>query len=294
MDYYELKLKITPNTEINRDVLSALLADIGFESFVESEKGLNAFVPEKNYSQETFSEVLENFPLQDIDIQYQVEFVKSRDWNEEWEKHFFQPIIIDNQAIIYSSFHKNIPELSYNIVIDPKMAFGTGHHATTALMVSYLLELDLRDRSFLDMGCGTAVLAILAKMKGANPVTAIDNDEWAYENSLENIRLNGTPDIQVVLGDATLLDKDNYDIIFANINRNILLNDIHRYAECMHPGSSLFMSGFYLEDKEIITEECQKRQLQFVSYKEKENWIAMHFRLPVNRSPVTNHKKNEG
>jgi ribosomal protein L11 methyltransferase len=277
MNYYELKLTLIPNTEINRDIMAALLAEIGFESFVESDKGMDAYVPEKLYSEEKIAELLETLPLPDTSVKYHIELVKSRDWNEEWEKNFFQPIIIDNQVVIHSSFHQNIPELPYDIVIDPKMAFGTGHHSTTTLMVSYLLELDLQNKSFLDMGCGTAVLAILAKMKGAGPVTAIDIDEWAYENSLENIRLNHTPTINVELGDADLLGKNRYDIIFANINRNILLNDIPVYASCMHSGSSLFMSGFYREDRNVIREKCTEHQLQFVGYKEKDDWVAVHF-----------------
>jgi ribosomal protein L11 methyltransferase len=157
------------------------------------------------------------------------------------------------------------------------MAFGTGHHATTSLMVSYLLELDVENKSFLDMGCGTAVLAILAKMKGANPVTAIDNDEWAYENALENVFLNNTPAIKVKLGDASILGKQDYDIIFANINRNILLNDIPAYAQSMNLGSSLYVSGFYMEDLTIITEKCKEYKLKFVSSKENDNWAAAHF-----------------
>jgi ribosomal protein L11 methyltransferase len=277
MNYYELKLTVTPHTEINRDVLSALLADIGFESFMESESGLDAYVPENRYSEEAIAGVLANLPIPDTTVRYHIEYIKSQDWNEEWEKHFFQPIIIDNQVVIHSSFHKDIPELPYDIIIGPKMAFGTGHHATTHLMVSCLLELDLTSKSFLDMGCGTAVLAILARLRGADPVMAIDMDEWAYENSLENIRLNHTPDIQIRLGDAGLLGKERYDVIFANINRNILLNDIPVYARCMHSGSSLFMSGFYQEDLEMIREQCEKHSLRFVSCKEKNNWTAVHF-----------------
>ncbi|MDR0682138.1 MAG: 50S ribosomal protein L11 methyltransferase [Dysgonamonadaceae bacterium] len=277
MDYYELKLTIHPNTEVNRDVVSSLLAEIGFESFLESEQGLDAFVPEKFYSEKKIVEVLEKFPLPDTHIQYQIGYKKDQNWNEEWEKNFFQPIIIDNQVVIHSSFHKNIPKLQYEIVIDPKMAFGTGHHSTTELMVSCLLELDLKGKSFLDMGCGTAVLAILAKKKGASPVIAIDIDKWAYENSLENIRLNHTLDITVKSGDATLLGEDVYDVIFANINRNILLKDIPVYASCIHSGSSLFMSGFYRDDLAIIEEECKKHHLRPVSYKEKDNWVAVRF-----------------
>ena len=278
MDYLELKISLSPNMELSRDVISALLAEIGFESFVESDTGLNAYVAEKSFSEEAISEVVENFPLPDVVVRYEVELIKSHNWNEEWEKNFFQPIVIQNQVIIHSSFHKDIPPFPYDIVIDPKMAFGTGHHSTTSLMVSYLLEQNLEGESLLDMGCGTAVLAILAYKRGAT-VMAIDNDEWAYENSLENIRINRASDIQVRLGDASLLGEDRYDFIFANINRNILLNDIPFYAACMQPNASLFLSGFYKEDLKIISEACQKQSLELTGYKEDNNWVAAKFVL---------------
>jgi ribosomal protein L11 methyltransferase len=175
-------------------------------------------------------------------------------------------------------------------VIDPKMAFGTGHHSTTSMMVAYLLEQNLENKSVLDMGCGTAVLAILAHKKGAKPVVAIDNDEWAYENALENVRINQASGIQVKLGDAVLLginchsaldaespDNECFDFIFANINRNILLNDIPVYSACMKPGASLFMSGFYKEDLAIIADACQKQSLQLAGYKEDNRWVAAEF-----------------
>jgi ribosomal protein L11 methyltransferase len=277
MDYYTLHLTLNPNTEIHRDVLSAELGEVGFESFVETDLGLNAFIPEKLYSEEKIDNLLKNLPLPDISVQYYVEHVKSRNWNEEWEKNFFQPLIIDNQVVIHSSFHKNIPQLPYDLVIEPKMAFGTGHHETTGLMISYLLEQDLSERSFLDMGCGTAVLAILAKKKNADRVMAIDPDEWAYKNALENVHLNRISGITIFQGDAGSMGKDAYDFIFANINRNILLNDIPVYARCMNKGSSLFMSGFYCDDTDIIYEKCKENQLQWISFKEKNNWTAVHF-----------------
>ena len=281
MNYIELKLTLTPNTELNRDLLSALLGEIGFESFVDSNEGLDAYIREDLFSEESLKGVLESLPLPDTRTRYHFKKVEDKNWNEEWEKHFFNPIIIDNRVVIHSSFHENIPDLQYPIVIDPKMAFGTGHHATTSLMVSFLLELNPEKKSFLDMGCGTAVLAILARKKGAFPVKAIDIDSWAYENSLENIRLNHTSDIEVEKGDAALLGKEKYDYLFANINRNILLNDIRIYVESMNDQASLFMSGFYKEDVDAIREECEKHHLYFVSYKEKNNWVAMHFEKRV-------------
>jgi len=277
MNYIELKIKLTPNSDINRDVISGLLAEIGFESFVESDNGLNAYVAEKSFSEDAVEDALKNFPLPGVAVQYETEQIESRNWNEEWEKNFFQLIIIQNQVIIHSSFHKDIPSLPFNIVIDPKMAFGTGHHSTTSMMVSYLLEQDLKGKSLLDMGCGTAVLAILAHKKGAKPVVAIDNDNWAYENALENIRINKVSGIQVCSGDANLLGKERYDFIFANINRNILLNDIPTYAACMNPGASLFMSGFYEEDLVVISDACRKQSLKPVDYKKDNNWVAAQF-----------------
>ena len=279
MNYYELKIVLSPNTETNRDVLAALLAEIGFESFTESENGLDAYVSEKNYSEEAISGLISDIPLIDTEISYSANYVEAQDWNEEWEKNFFQPIIIDDKCVIHSSFHKDIPTLSYDIVIDPKMAFGTGHHETTSLMVSYLLQTELENKSFLDMGCGTAVLAILAKMRNSGRTLAIDNDEWAYQNSLENVQLNHTEEVEVLLGDAGLLGKEKFDIIFANINRNILLNDIHIYVSCLNPGGELYMSGFYTEDLDIISEECKKNGLRLIDNKVKNNWTAARFCL---------------
>ena len=275
MNYYEIKFIIEPNTEVNRDVLAATLAELGFESFSENSSGIDAYIPEKLFDEERIKTCIADFPLENTSLNFTSSFVETKNWNEEWEKNFFRPIIIKDQCVVHSSFHENIPQLRYDIIIDPKMAFGTGHHETTSLMIAYLLDTDVRNKSFLDMGCGTAVLAILAKMKGASPVVAIDIDEWAYNNSNENIRLNNTPDIDVQLGGAELLGKDTFDIIYANINRNILLNDIHIYSSCMKSGSELFMSGFYFEDMEMIIDECRKNKLRFISYIEKNNWIAI-------------------
>ena len=277
MNYYEVTFSSTPPSEICHDVLASLLGEIGFESFTETEDGnMSGYIPEKLFDAKKIINVIENFPM-DAQIEHQTNLIVSQNWNEEWEKHFFQPILIEDECVIHSSFHKDIPQVKYDIVIDPKMAFGTGHHETTSLMLSLLLTIDLAGKSFLDMGCGTAVLAILASMKGADPILAIDNDEWAYNNSVENVQLNNTQNIQVQHGDADLLGETSFNVIFANINRNILLNDICRYAGCLLSQGELYMSGFYTEDMPIIQEECEKNGLIFDSFISKNNWVAVKF-----------------
>lgn len=178
--------------------------------------------------------------------------------------------------MIHSTFHTDVPKAEYDIVINPQMAFGTGHHETTSLIIGELLDSELQGKSLLDMGCGTSILAILARMRGAAPCTAIDIDEWCVRNSIENIELNQVTDITVEQGDAAALaDKGPFDIVIANINRNILLNDMKQYVACMHPGSELYMSGFYVDDIPVIREEAERNGLSFVHYKEKNRWAAV-------------------
>jgi ribosomal protein L11 methyltransferase len=182
--------------------------------------------------------------------------------------------------VIHSTSHKDVPQAEYDIVINPRMAFGTGHHETTSLVVEALLEADLTGKSLFDVGCGTSILSILARMRGAMPVTAIDTDTWCVENSKKNIALNGVTHITVELGDVNLLKgKDPFDVIVANINRNILLNDMKHYAACMKPCAELYVSGFYTEDIPVIREEAEKQGLRFELYKEKNNWAIVKFTL---------------
>ena len=279
MNYYEIQFTYTSpsiENEIINDVLASELGEIDFESFTENEKGLLAYISDKSYDAKQLTDRLTSFPLENVSIQYAVSFIEGKDWNEEWEKNYFKPIRIGNDCIIRASFHEPEPGFTYNIIIDPKMAFGTGNHETTYLMISELLQLDLSEKDVLDMGCGTAVLAILARIKGAKRVVGIDIDEWAFNNALENIKLNQTEDIQIILGGAEKTDAlSAFDIIFANINRNILLNDIKYYTSVMKPDAILFMSGFYKEDIPVIEAECNKNGLQLVSYTEKNNWVAI-------------------
>ena len=278
MNYYELRFTYQSpiETEILNDVLAAELGEIGFESFTQDEQGLQGYISDQLYDEAVLKETLAAFPLEETTIHYVCTPVESKDWNEEWEKNYFKPIRIGNDCLIRASFHEPEPGYTYTIIIDPKMAFGTGNHETTYLMISWMLEEQLAGKRLLDMGCGTAVLAILARMKGAEKVVAIDIDEWAYTNALENIRLNHTAEIEVALGGAERIAAfAPFEVIFANINRNILLQDMHHYAEALQPAGQLFMSGFYLEDLPVIAEECQRNGLRVEGYKERHNWVAV-------------------
>lgn len=259
MKYFEFVFRTHPCTETVNDVLAAVLGEAGFESFMECEGGLTAYIQQSLCDETSIKNAIADFPLPDTEITYTYTEAEDKDWNEEWEKNFFQPIVIGDRCVIHSTFHHDVPKAEYDIVINPQMAFGTGHHETTSLIIEELLDSELKDKSLLDMGCGTSILAILARMRGARPCTAIDIDEWCVRNSIENIELNGVNEIAVSQGDASsLVGKGPFDVIIANINRNILLNDMRHYIACMHPGSELYMSGFYIDDIHAIREEAEK------------------------------------
>lgn len=278
MKYFEVTFTAQPCNEIVTDVLSALAGEIGFESFVECEGGVQAYIQQSLFDENALKEMLANFPIPDTKITYTITEPEDKDWNEEWEKNFFQPIVIDNRCVIHSTFHHDYPHAEYDIVINPQMAFGTGHHETTSSILGELLDADLKGKSVLDMGCGTSILAILASMRGADPVTAIDIDDWCVNNSRDNIALNHISNITVELGDASLLKgRKPFDIIIANINRNILLNDMAAYAACMHKESELYMSGFYVEDIPAIREKAESLGMTFVHHREKNRWVAVKF-----------------
>ncbi|MDD6211160.1 MAG: 50S ribosomal protein L11 methyltransferase [Bacteroidales bacterium] len=278
MIYLEFNFQFDKNEEIAADILAAELAETGFESFERNDKNLLAYVRENNFQEADFKNKLKNFPLEDINISYTQTQINETDWNQEWEKNYFQPIIIDDKCIIRSSFHKIEKPAQFEIIIDPKMAFGTGHHETTHLMLNELLTLPLENKTLLDMGCGTAVLAILASMRGARDITAIDIDEWAYENAKENITLNKIINIDVELGDAERLTGKRFDYILANINRNILLADMQTYVNAMQTNASLFVSGFYTEDIPALKEKAQSLGLTYEYSKERNHWALIKFR----------------
>jgi len=274
MNYFEINFFIDPFEEYISDVLISELGEIGFDSFVSTETGLVAYALETAFDEAKLKTLLSDFPFE-ASIDYKVTQIESKNWNEEWEKHYFEPIVIGNECVIHSSFHKNVPKAKYDIVIDPKMAFGTGHHETTSLVIGRLLQMDLQDKTLLDMGCGTAVLAILAAMRGAKGIIAIDIDTWCTENSIENIAMNNHQDIDVQLGGAELLAGLHFDIVLANINRNILLADMEQYAACLSSGGELYMSGFYVQDIPLIEAEANRNGLTLIDYHEKNNWVAV-------------------
>jgi len=279
MKYYEIAITFS---EIFpwKEIFISLLADLGCESFADGETDeiLLAYVSEDNYNEEDLKAFFKQY-RSETNIEYAIQEVEQQNWNAVWESNY-EPVMIAEKCFIRAPFHDSNVTAEYEIVIEPKMSFGTAHHETTSLMIEFLLEEDLQSKSVLDMGAGTGILAILAHLRGATPVTAIDNDEWAYVNNIENNTRNNAEAIQVKLGDATLLtENEKYDIIIANINRNILLNDLPAYINVLNKNGIIFLSGFYVgEDLEMITQKCCELGLQFVAAKKKNNWCAAKFK----------------
>lgn len=271
--YIEYTFTITPK-EPASEILIAELGSVGFESFVETENDVIAYIQKDDYS----STVLEDIYIlssNEFSISYTQKEVAQTNWNAEWEKNF-TPIQVNDLVSIRAPFHEN-PNLQYDIVIEPKMSFGTGHHETTHMMIQHLLALDLKDKKTLDMGCGTGILAIFAEMKGAKPINAIDIDNWCYENSIENVKRNNCSEISVYEGDSSLLHDKKYDVIIANINRNILLADMEIYTNCLKEKGVLLLSGFYKEDISIIDDEVSKYNLKLEKTIERNNWVALKY-----------------
>ena len=271
--YIEYNFTFSPK-EPTSEILIAELGNVGFESFVETENGVTAYIQRTDWNAEILADV---FVLNSDEflIEYNQNEVPQTNWNAEWEKNF-SPIQVDDLVSIRAPFHEN-PNLKYDIVIEPKMSFGTGHHETTHMMVQHLLQLDLENKKVLDMGCGTGILAIFAEMKGAKPLDAIDIDNWCYENSVENVTRNNCENISVYEGDATLLVDKKYDVIIANINRNILLMDMKVYTNCLQEGGILLLSGFYEQDIPVIDAEVIKYGLKLEKFIQRNNWVALKY-----------------
>ncbi|MDO9136597.1 MAG: 50S ribosomal protein L11 methyltransferase [Lutibacter sp.] len=271
--YISYTFKVSPK-EPATEILIAELGEVGFESFVENEEGVEAFIQKNDWNAQVLDDiyVLKSGEFQ---ISFEMREIEQTNWNIEWEKNF-NPIQVDGLVSIRAPFHEN-PNLKYDIVIEPKMSFGTGHHETTHMMVQHLLDLNVAGKKVLDMGCGTGILAIFAEMKGAKPIDAIDIDNWCYQNSLENVERNNCKHIAVYEGDASLLKDKKYDVIIANINRNILLNDMHIYASCLSENGVILLSGFYKEDIPVIDAEVSKYGLKLDKQIERNNWVALKY-----------------
>jgi ribosomal protein L11 methyltransferase len=271
--FLEYRFSISP-LQPAADILIAELAELGFDSFVETQEGLQAYVKKELWNPKAVSN-LRILANKEFSIDYEVSEIEQENWNVKWEENF-DLINVDNQCVVRAPFHDK-QDVTYEIVITPKMSFGTGHHETTHMMLQLMLTLEFKDKSVLDMGCGTGVLAILAAMKGAGSVDAIDIDNWSYLNAMENVSGNSCVQIEVFEGDANLLTNQSYDIILANINRNILLSDISVYAGHLKKEGVLLLSGFYKEDIALISKECGAHGLSFQENLEKNNWVAVKY-----------------
>lgn len=272
MNYIEYQFDIVPK-EPWGEILTALLAELEFESFTTTEIGINAYVKKDFDDPVAVKNILTELDL--VAITYQRTEIEQKNWNAEWEANF-QPIMVNEQCYIRAEFHEPKPEIPYEIIIQPKMSFGTGHHSTTHLMVEYILENDCNNKAVLDMGCGTSILAILTKMKNARYVEAIDIDEWSVENSIENATRNHV-DINVKLGDASLLGEQTFDLILANINKNILMADLPKYVENLNPNGTIILSGLMDFDFDDIKNCCERLGLQWIDKKQRNEWIALKF-----------------
>ena len=277
MEYKKITIVISPFQEWLRDIITSQLANIGFDSFVDTKTGVDAYIPAVQYDKGELNAVLDEFS-EDFSFDVKSELIEDRNWNEEWEKNYYKPLVVANKCVIRAPFHKEFPHMEYEIVIEPNMAFGTGNHETTTMMLEYILKQDLSNKTVLDMGCGTGILGILCSMKGAKHITAIDIDQWSFDGTLGNTKLNKVFNIDVKLGDANLLGDEKYDLILANIQRNVLLNDLPAYNNVLNNGGMLIMSGFYSEDIPVIKEKAESLKLTDAGYNVKNNWVAYAFK----------------
>ena len=287
MKYIEVTITLS-TVDPYRDLLVDALGNEGpYDSFVELPDGLKAYVPADQFDEEWLKSRIDNLhQFSMFNAQFSIQEMPDKNWNEEWEKQHHAVLVeADNGKKIWvrAPFHEHRTDADYEIEIEPKMSFGTAHHATTYMMLSYLAELPLKGLRVLDMGCGTAVLGILAKMRGADYVEGIDIDEWAYNNAIENVQRNGV-EMTIRIGDASLLDKreDKFDLVIANINRNILLNDMAAYAAVLNPGGTLLLSGFYESDIPALQQHAATLGLQLQQTKSRQSWAALRLAIKIN------------
>jgi len=275
MDYLKVSFAFSEIEQYQKDLFIADLAEINFETFEDTDNGFDAFVQQGLFEENKLKALLAEH--QELQAQYQIEEVVTENWNKEWESNF-SPLIISDECYVRATFHEAQPQYRYEIVIDPKMSFGTGHHQTTTMMMQYILETDFNGADVLDMGAGTAILGILAAKRGAKNIVAIDYDEVCYESAIENAKLNDVDNLVSLHGSKEVIPQQEFDVILANINRNILLDQIESYAAVLKTGGLIFFSGFYeTPDLEMIQSHCEKFGLSYQNHKKIDNWVAAKF-----------------
>lgn len=275
-DYVELAFTIVAGEDYIADILVASLADIEFDTFESNETGFKAYIAFDKFNPVRVEEILSSYKNEFV-FNYETHVIPSKNWNEIWEANF-APVIIANQIYIRAEFHPAQPQYEHQLIIQPKMAFGTGHHETTFQMAEKMLELDFKAKNILDMGCGTGILAMLASKMGANAITAIDNDPIAVESCNENFQLNAIFNATAFYGDASFIQNQRFDILLANINRNILLKDMGVYANALIHNGILLLSGFYEDDLGMIRESAEANALQYVDHCSKNKWVVAQFK----------------
>ena len=271
MDYKKITFRLQDAEDFMTDLLAATLGDIGFESFEETTQGIIGYCPASSFDEIAMKIAIDELTIK-VNYTYRIEHIADQNWNTTWEENSFEPIEIDNRCVIHSSQKSINKQFIYDIVINPKQAFGTGTHETTQMMLTFLIENNIEGKRVLDMGCGTGVLSIMASLRGAKSIEAIDIDHWSKENTEENNHLNARNNITVKLGDANLLSTQIFDLILANINRNILLNDMDKYVQVLVPNGKLVMSGFYKNDFPLIQQKAESLGLTHISYSENNEW----------------------
>ena len=276
MNYKELIFTVISGEDFHKDLLIDALSHIGFDTFEDMDLGFKAYAPSSNFNQQELDNVLHHFDGM-FSFSYDVNLIPQKNWNEVWESNF-EPLRINDQCYVRATFHEPHPEYPYEIIIDPKMAFGTGHHQTTTMMMQLMMEENFAGKKVLDMGCGTGILAILASKLGAKEFIAIDNDEVCYESTIENANINNIKNSKAILGSKEVIPDQKFDIILANINRNILLNQLERYSEVLSSNGRVFLSGFYEEtDLDLIKKKAQSLDLTYRCHKKLKDWVAVKF-----------------
>jgi ribosomal protein L11 methyltransferase len=275
MIYTQITFKLNPDNQENREILVAMLADLAFESFDESEEQIMGYIPGESTHLEEIKAITTLLPFSAL---IENELIPDKNWNEVWEKNYFKPLLIGNRFLVRAPFHTEFEPAEFELVIEPKMAFGTGNHETTTLVAEQILDMDLAGKTVLDMGCGTGILGMLASLKGAKSVTAIDIDTWSFESTVENARLNNILNLEAKLGDASLLGTETFEIIFANIHKNVIIKDLPVHESVLQSGGKIYLSGFYTHDMPDVKAKAESLGLVETGFQEKNNWVVYAFR----------------